>query len=148
MSDAEETVEEPSVRIEQNEARSMWPFLVAAGVIALVVLGIVIATLISPVEKNVTDKDLLSAPAGNFIKARSDTGKDDLSYACKGFDDNNSPLKIAADAGGPISFDRLTEPKIDGDKATAQVTVSAGGTQSTSTWHFTKENSRWLVCNA
>ncbi|MGW4243195.1 Rv0361 family membrane protein [Nocardia sp. NPDC004722] len=147
MSDAEETVEE-TVQFDQNETRSMWPFLVAAGLIAFVILGIVIATLVSPVEKNVTDTDRLSAPAGNFIKYRSDNGKYEPSLACKGFDESNSPLRIAVETGGPISFDALKDPVIDGDKATAQVTFSAGGAQTTSTWHFTKENSRWLVCSS
>ncbi|MEC3958606.1 hypothetical protein VMT65_36610 [Nocardia sp. CDC153] len=148
MSDAEETVEETSIPIEQNETRSMWPFLLAAGVIAAVILGIVIATLISPVEKNVTDRDRLSVAAGEFIKSRNDTGKFVPAVACKGFDENNSPLKIAGTSGTGITFDRLDDPVVDGDKATAQVTFSVDGAQSTSTWHFTKENSRWLVCGS
>ncbi|MVU80202.1 hypothetical protein GPX89_23520 [Nocardia sp. ET3-3] len=148
MSDAEETVEETSVPIDQDETRSMWPFLVAAGVIAAVILGIVIATLVSPVEKNVTDSDRLSVAAGNFIKSRSDTGKNDPALACKGFDENDNPLKLAIAAGGQIGFDKLTDAKVDGATATAEVTVTADGTQSTSTWHFTRENSRWLVCNS
>ncbi|APA95230.1 Rv0361 family membrane protein [Nocardia seriolae] len=148
MSDAEETVEETQIPIDQSEARSMWPFLLAAGIIAFVILGIVIATLVSPVEKNVTDSDRLSVAAGEFIKARSDTGKYDPTLACKGFDENNSPLKIAAGSGGSISFDKIADPVVEGDKATAQVTFSADGAQSTSTWHFTRENSRWLVCSA
>ncbi|WP_433563640.1 hypothetical protein ACQP1O_41085 [Nocardia sp. CA-151230] len=148
MSDAEETVGETSVPIDQNEARSMWPFLVAAGVIAVVILGIVIATLVSPVEKNVTDSDRLSVAAGNFIKSRSETGKYDPALSCKGFDENASPLKSAVAAGGTITFDKLADPAVDGEKATAQVTFTVAGAQSTSIWHFTRENSRWLVCNS
>ncbi|WP_040813915.1 Rv0361 family membrane protein [Nocardia concava] len=149
MSDAEETVEQQTpIPIDQNETRSMWPFLVAAGVIAVVILGIVIATLVSPVEKNVTDRDRLASAAVAFVQSRSDTGKYEPALACKGFDENNSPLKIAAATGGTISFDKLTDSAVDGDNATAQVTVSTGGAQSTSTWHFTRENSRWLVCNS
>ncbi|MFE3226716.1 hypothetical protein [Nocardia sp. NPDC059228] len=148
MSDAEETAGETSVPIDQNEARSMWPFLVAAGVIAVVILGIVIAALVSPVEKNVTDSDRLAVAAGNFIKFRSDNGKYDPALSCKGFDENASPLKSAAATGGTITFDKLDDPAVDGEKATAQVTFTVAGAQTTSTWHFTRENSRWLVCNS
>ncbi|MGV9667979.1 Rv0361 family membrane protein [Nocardia niigatensis] len=148
MSDVDETAEGPSVPIDQNEARTMWPFLVAASVIAVVILGIVIATLVSPVEKNVTDSDRLAVAAGNFINSRSDTGKYDPALSCKGFDENASPLKSVAASGGSISFDRLADPAVDGDKATAQVTFTAGGVQTTATWRFTRENSRWLVCNS
>ncbi|GAB0103588.1 hypothetical protein JMUB6875_25610 [Nocardia sp. JMUB6875] len=149
MSDAEETVEQQTpIPIDQNETRSMWPFLVAAGVIAVVILGIVIATLVSPVENNVTDRDRLAVAAGEFIKSRSETGKYVPAVACKGFDENNSPLKIAGSTGSSINFDKLGDPVVDGDKATAPVTYSVDGAQSTSTWHFVKENSRWLVCNS
>ncbi|MTE14864.1 Rv0361 family membrane protein [Nocardia aurantiaca] len=144
MSDVEET----PVRIDQDETRSMWPFLVAAGVIAVVILGIVIAALVSPVEKNVTDSDRLSVAAVNFIKSRSDAGKNDPALTCQGFDENASPLKIAAATGRSVTFDRLADPAVDGDKATAQVTVTVSGAQSTSTWHFSRENSRWVVCSA
>ncbi|MGW5111054.1 Rv0361 family membrane protein [Nocardia sp. NPDC004123] len=148
MSDAEETAGETSVPIDRNEARSMWPFLVAASVIAVVILGIVIATLVSPVEKNVTDSDRLAVAAGKFIEARSETGKYDPTLSCKGFDENASPLKDAAATGATITFDKLADPAIDGEKATAQVTFTVSGAQTTSTWHFTRENSRWLVCNS
>ncbi|MFD7843928.1 hypothetical protein ACFV4K_13475 [Nocardia sp. NPDC059764] len=144
MSDAEET----PIRIDQNETRSMWPFLVAAGIIAVVIMGIVIASVVSPVEKNVTDSDRLSLAATKFVMARNDSGKYDPMLSCKGFDENASPLKAATATGGSIAFDKLTDASVTGDQATAQVTFTVAGAPSTSTWHFAKENSRWLVCNS
>ncbi|MFE4459016.1 hypothetical protein ACFROC_16815 [Nocardia tengchongensis] len=144
MSDVEET----PVPIDQNETRSMWPFLVAAGIIAFVILGIVIATLISPVEKNVTESDRLALSATNFIMSRNDTGKYDPTLSCKGFDEKLSPLRAAVESGGTIAFSKLTDAAIDGDKATAQVSFTVAGAPSATPWHFSKENSRWLVCNS
>ncbi|WP_405486750.1 hypothetical protein [Nocardia sp. NBC_00511] len=143
MSDVEETPAE----IDQGDNRSMWPFLVAAGLIVFVVLGIVIATLVSPVEKNVTDSDRLSLVATRFIAVADGTDKSGESYACKDFDANRSPLRVAQATGRQITFDKLTDAAVDGDKATAQVSFTVDGLQSTSTWHFTRADSAWSVCN-
>lgn len=144
MSDAEET----PVRIDQDETRSMWPFLVAAGIIAVVILGIVIASVVSPVEKNVTDADRLTASADAFIRSREDTGKYDPRLQCAGFDEKLSPLRNAVETGGTIAFSKLTAAAVQGDTATAQVSFTVAGSPTTTPWHFTKENSRWLVCNS
>ncbi|MGW4352773.1 Rv0361 family membrane protein [Nocardia sp. NPDC004582] len=144
MSDAEET----PVRIDQNETRSMWPFLVAAGIIAVVILGIVVASVVSPVEKNVTDSDRLSAAADAFIRSRQDTGKYDPRLQCQAFDDKLSPLRIAVETGGTIAYSKLTDATVQGDAATAQVSFTVAGAPTTAPWHFAKENSRWLVCNS
>ena len=34
----------------------------------------------------------------------------------------------------------------DGQRATAEVTVSAGGTETSTTWVFTHVGEEWLVC--
>ncbi|MEV6770534.1 DUF4878 domain-containing protein [Nocardia sp. NPDC051030] len=144
MSDVEEKPE----RIDQGETRTMLPFLVAAGVIVLVVIGIVIAALVSPAEKNLTDSNRLAIAARNFTESGSGTDRFDKATACPGFDDKRSPLNIPDQTGQKFDLVKVTDTTIDGDKATAAVTVRADGRENTSTWHFTKTDNTWLVCNA
>ncbi|WP_330184444.1 hypothetical protein OHB26_13110 [Nocardia sp. NBC_01503] len=144
MSDADDQ----HIRIDQSSTRSLLPFLVAAGVLVLVIVGIVVAALVSPVEKNVTDSDRLNLAARKFLQSRSATGTLDDRVVCSGFDEARSPL-APAKAGDGTTFDfvNLTDPAVTGDKATAQVTSKVADRESTSTWHFTRDDSRWLVCN-
>lgn len=143
MSDAEQS----SVRIDQTETRSMWPFLVAAGIIVVVLLGIVIATVVSPAEKNVTETDRLAVAARNFAESRSGTADPDPSQACPGFDEKRSPLYFPDETGRTFVFSKLTDAVFDADKASARVTYTADGKAATGTWHFRKTGSTWLVCN-
>ncbi|MRH91908.1 hypothetical protein GFY24_31490 [Nocardia sp. SYP-A9097] len=137
------------LRIDQSSTRSLLPFLVAAGVLVLVVVGIVVAALVSPVEKNVTDSDRLALASRKFLQSRSATGTLDDRVVCSGFDEQRSPL-APAKAGDGTAFDfvKLADPTLNGDKATAQVTFKTGDRESTSTWHFTHSGSLWLVCDS
>ncbi|WP_327142645.1 Rv0361 family membrane protein [Nocardia sp. NBC_01327] len=141
-------VDDQAVPIDQDEARSMLPFLLAAGILVLVVIGIVIATLMSPAEKNLTDSGQLAVAARNFIQSRSDGGALDPAVVCKGFDDNRSPLKTAVEGGPKLDIVGLADSKIDGDHATAAVTFRADSHDTTATWNFTRADTTWLVCNS
>ncbi|GAB4589626.1 Rv0361 family membrane protein [Nocardia sp. IFM 10818] len=135
------------IKISQSETRSLWPFLLAAGVILVVIIGIVVAALVSPVEKNVTDRDRLAVAASAFTQSRSGTDVLDPNTVCQGFDENRSPLSNPRDEGVQFEFVRLDDPVITGDRATAQVTYRADGAERTATWTFTRSGSRWLVCD-
>ncbi|WP_084530022.1 Rv0361 family membrane protein [Nocardia crassostreae] len=135
------------IKISQSETRSLWPFLLAAAVILVVILGIVVAALVSPVEKNVTDRDRLAVAASAFTQSRSGTDVLDPTTVCQGFDENRSPLSNPRDEGVRFEFVGLDEPVVDGDRATARVTFKADGAEQTSTWKFSKSGSRWLVCD-
>ncbi|QLY30748.1 hypothetical protein [Nocardia huaxiensis] len=142
-------VDDQPVRIDQGETRTLLPFLVAAGVIVVVIIGIVIAALVSPVEKNVTDSDRLAVAASTFTQSRSGTDVLDPRTACPGFDQKRSPLQPpAGEQAATYEFVRLTDAQLNGDQATAQVTTRTDGVESTSTWHFSKTDNRWLVCNS
>ncbi|MFB7720269.1 MULTISPECIES: hypothetical protein [unclassified Nocardia] len=141
--------DDQQIPIDQSSARSLLPFLVAAGVLVLVIIGIVVAALVSPVEKNVTDSDRLDLASRKFLQSRSATGTLDPRVVCDGFSEERSPL-APAKAGDGTAFDfvKLTDPAVSGDKATAQVTFDTAGKESTSTWHFTRSGSLWLVCDS
>ncbi|MEU0543785.1 hypothetical protein [Nocardia sp. NPDC005978] len=141
--------EDQPERIDQRESRTMLPFLIAIGITVLVVIGIVASALLSPAEKNVTDKDRLGIAARNFIESRSGTDVLDPSTACPGFDEQRSPMRPAeGEKAGKSTIVRVTDTNIEGERATAQVTWRSDDRDSTSTWTFTKNDGAWLVCNS
>ncbi|MFI6871402.1 hypothetical protein [Nocardia sp. NPDC050406] len=141
--------DEKAVPIDQGETRSLLPFLLAAGIIALVVLGIVIAAVVSPAEKNVTDSDRLAVAARNFIGAQTAADPLNTRIVCAGFDDARSPLRTEHDDTPPtLEFVGLADPRVDGDRGAAAVTVRIDGKETTSTWNFTKADSGWVVCDS
>ncbi|WP_306365187.1 hypothetical protein [Nocardia sp. CC227C] len=148
---SENTADEEArpIPIDQTGTRSMLPFLAAAGIIALVVVGIVIAGLVSPAEKNVTDSDRLAVAARNLVGALAADDPLNGRIVCAGFDDDRSPVRIESDDAAPaLEFVRLTDARVDGDRATATVTVRLDGNESTSTWNFTRADDRWVVCDS
>src|SRR5438105_2639704 len=98
MSDPEPTPEVSPVD-QREPVRSAVPFIAAAAVAVLVVVGIVVAALLRPAEKNVTDSDRLASAVREFATAQggSDTARL-AATACTGFDQARSPL--GADAAG------------------------------------------------
>lgn len=137
------------IRIDQGETRSMLPFLVAAGIIALVVLGIVVAGIVSPAEKNVTDSDRLAVAARNFTDAQTAADPLNTRIVCEGFDDKRSPIKTEhGDSPPKLEFLALRDPQLNGDRGTATVTVKIDGKETTSTWNFTRSDLGWVVCNS
>lgn len=134
----------------EHEVRSIVPF-VAAGVIAVLVLaGILIAGVLSPAEKNVTEADKIAAAVRNYADAR---GRSDMvpppGTACPGFDEAASPL--AEQLGGPesstdIEVSALENPVVDGDRGRITVTTKVEGRVATATWTLAREGDRWLVC--
>ncbi|MFC8045167.1 hypothetical protein [Nocardia sp. NPDC057353] len=134
----------------EPEVRSIVPF-VAAGVVAVLVLvGIVLAGVLSPVEKNVTEADKMSAAVRNYADAR---GRTDAvpppGTACDGFDEAASPL--AEQLGGPetrteIEVGALANPVVEGDRGRITVTTRVNGREATATWTLTRDGDRWLVC--
>ncbi|MBF6241602.1 hypothetical protein IU474_31660 [Nocardia otitidiscaviarum] len=140
--------DEQPIPIDQTGTRSMLPFLAAAGIIALVVLGIVIAGLVSPAEKNVTDSDRLAVAARNLVGALAADDPLGDRIVCAGFDNDRSPVRIESEDAAPaLEFVRLTDARVDGDRATATVTVRLDGTENTSTWNFTRGGNGWVVCD-
>ncbi|WP_067654053.1 Rv0361 family membrane protein [Nocardia harenae] len=141
---------EPQPDAPEPEVRSIVPF-VAAGVLAVLVLvGIVIAGVLSPAEKNVTEADKLAAAVRNYADAR---GRSDTvpppGTACDGFDEAASPL--AEQLGGPetrteIEVAELADPVVQGDRGRITVTTRVDGRVATATWSLTRAGDRWLVC--
>ena len=126
----------------ERDLRTIVPFLVAAVAIVLVVVAIVVAELISPAAHNLTDADLIGTAAQNFVGASKagDISKD----SCAGFAADRSPL---AGVSGDAEVTRVQNVAVNGDHATADVTVSVNGADHTKTWNFRHGDQRWLVCD-
>ncbi|WP_278261807.1 hypothetical protein [Nocardia sp. AG03] len=141
--------EEPVV-VDQTDKRSVVPFVAAAVIAVLVLIGIVLGGVLSPAEKNVTEADRLAAAVTNYIDARSRSElRPPPGVACPGFDEEKSGLTERL--GGPKSavtidekgFDKAT---VNGDRAKIDATVRVGDAPSTGTWNLTRVDGTWLVC--
>lgn len=146
MSDAQTTAE--PAPIDQGEpVRSLVPFLAATVVAVLVVVGIVIAALVHPAEKNLTDADRIANAVHAFVDAQRGTDSAKRAgTACPGFVQARSPLGPDA-AGRDIEIDGLKDPRPDGNRATVTVTSKVDGKSATTVWNLTRPAGTWLVCD-
>lgn len=125
-----------------RDLRTIVPFLAAVGAIAVIVIGIVIAQLVSPAADNVTDADLISTSARDFAAAVAEGKQDRIDAAsCAEFSMDRAPLS------GSANVVRVENVKVDGDRGTADVTVETDGTETTTAWVFTRANEHWRVCD-
>ncbi|MGF6882250.1 type II secretory pathway pseudopilin PulG [Nocardia sp. GAS34] len=146
MSDAE-TTGEPTPIDQGEPVRSLVPFLAAAVLAVLVIVGIVIAALLHPAEKNLTDADRIANAVHAFVDAQR--GTDAAKRAgteCPGFEQARSPLGPDA-AGKDIAIDGLKDPHVDGNRATVTVSSKVDGKSATSVWNLTRPQGTWLVCD-
>ena len=130
-----------------GDNRSIVPFLLALGVIALIGIAIVVGGLLSPADKNVTESDRIKSAATNFVAAHNNNDAKALKLAtCPTFDDKRSPL---AGRDGKVVISKVDEAVVDGDRAKAKVTTGIDGKSDdkTTTWDFHREDSNWRVCD-
>ncbi|MFC4126217.1 Rv0361 family membrane protein [Nocardia rhizosphaerae] len=136
--------------VDQTDKRSIVPFVAAAVIAVIVLIGIVLGGVLSPAEKNVTVADRLAAAVTNYIDARSRSElRPPPGVACEGFDEVKSGLSERL--GGPDSevtidkkgFDKAT---VNGSRGKIDATVKVGDEPSTFTWNLTQVDDTWLVC--
>ncbi|MCX5041971.1 hypothetical protein OG921_02020 [Aldersonia sp. NBC_00410] len=125
-----------------QDPRTIVPFLAAVGAIAVIVIGIVVAQLVSPAADNVTETDLINTSARDFAAAVAGGKQDRIDAAsCAEFSMDRAPLS------GSATVVRVENVKVDGDHGTADVTVETDGAETTSAWVFTRANDHWRVCD-
>ncbi len=141
--------------------KNAWPFYVAAGVVALFVLGIVLSNISRPAEDRVSDDARVQYAINDFYTAMNaadydeyrdstcaaDLAKPDFPTRERFVEDN----KAVTEKNGPIEIPEITDLVVDGDRATAKVH-----------WHYEKssddkhvddtivvrENGEWKVCTS
>ncbi|KAF0969373.1 MULTISPECIES: Rv0361 family membrane protein [Gordonia] len=141
--------------------KNAWPFFVAAGVVALVVLGIVLSNISRPPEERVSDDALVQYAINDLYTAKN--GPDYAEYRANTCDaDLDKPgfpaeaqfvaeNQASLDQNGRIEIPEITDLVVDGDRATAKVH-----------WHYknksedkqvvettvVRENGEWKVCSS
>ncbi|MFE1595402.1 hypothetical protein [Nocardia sp. NPDC058705] len=150
MNEEQTGSDDQPVVVDQTDKRSIVPFVAAAVVAIIVLIGIVLGGLLSPAEKNVTEADRLAAAVTNYIDARSRSDlRPPTGVACEGFNEESSGL--SEQLGGPKStvtidgkgFENAT---VNGDRAKIDATVVVNGNPATTNWKLTRADGAWLVC--
>lgn len=150
MNDETTGSDDQPIVVDQTDKRSIVPFVAAAVVAVIVLIGIVLGGVLSPAEKNVTQADRLAAAVTNYVDARSRSElRPPPGVACPGFDEEESGL--GERLGGPestVAIDRkgFANPTVNGDRAKVDATVQIDGESATSTWTLTRVDGNWLVC--
>ncbi|WP_280262657.1 hypothetical protein [Nocardia wallacei] len=144
----DDTPEDASAIDQRETTRSVIPFVAAAVVAVLVIAAIVALAVARPAEKNVTDSDRIAVAVRNFATAQADSdAARRATTACPGFDERHSPLGPEA-LGKQVEIGKVADTRIDGDRATAAVTSTIDGRESTATWNLARTDGTWLVCGA
>ncbi|MFD3596646.1 hypothetical protein ACFWU5_28340 [Nocardia sp. NPDC058640] len=151
MNEEQTGSEDQPIVVDQTDKRSIVPFVAAAVVAIIVLIGIVLGGLLSPAEKNVTEADRLAAAVTNYIDARSRSDlRPPTGVACEGFDEEASGL--SEQLGGPkstvtIDGKGFTNATVNGDRAKIDATVVVDGNPKSTAWKLTRGDGAWLVCS-
>ncbi|WP_328389143.1 Rv0361 family membrane protein [Nocardia sp. NBC_00416] len=134
-----------------EDPRTIWPFIVAAVIVALILGGVLIAGLVSPVEKNVTDSDRIAGAVRDFAQVSNRYGVEPPREAvCPGFVPARSPLAgqlKPGETGKDIEITKFGPVDINGDTATIEVTSRVEGEEKTAAWWLFLSDGDWQVCN-
>ncbi|WP_305092641.1 hypothetical protein [Prescottella sp. R16] len=140
MTDQPEPAEDPS-------RTTATPFLLAVSIVVIVMIGMVLAAIISPADEQLTETDRLTASVSDFVRAHNND--DDEAVArmlCDTFAEDRSPI---AGRDGEIEIVEVANARVVGHEATADVRIDApdGKGETTESWQFVRGDNRWLVCN-
>lgn len=137
-----------------------WPFILAVGIVVVLLAGIFLAARFAPAEDNVTQEQLLTDSITEFVDAqnagdadalRSSTCQDQLSELISGTDADYTRDRAAdVDENGKIVVDGApSDYEINGDRGVVTVPTKLEKTGSTASekWKFVRVDDKWLVCN-
>lgn len=137
-----------------------WPFILAVGIVVVVLAGIFLAARFAPAEDNVTQAQLLTDSIDDFVSAQNDgdaellrstTCQDQLAQLIPGSDaDYASARADDVDENGKLVVDGApTDYEVNGDRGmvTVPTKLEKIGATSSETWKFVRVDEKWLVCN-
>ncbi|HEY5858598.1 MAG TPA: hypothetical protein VIW24_32400 [Aldersonia sp.] len=126
---------------DSGDQRTATPLLAA---LAVVVVVIAIVFLVRLTSDGDSDSNRIATAATDFVAAHNaqDSAAMDR-LTCSEVAPEQSPL---AQQDGALELVRVAGVQGDGQRATADVTVSSGGVESTTAWVFTQVGQEWLVC--
>lgn len=147
---------------EAGERRppNAWPFLLAVGIVGVVLAGIFLAARFAPAEDNVTQAQLLTDSITEFVAAQNDGDADKLrSTTCDeqvarlitGSDADYEAARVAdVEANGKTVIDGAPKDyEINGDRGvvTVPTKLEKSGDTASEVWKFVRVDEKWLVCN-
>ncbi|MEH6796807.1 MAG: hypothetical protein V7694_22015 [Rhodococcus sp. (in: high G+C Gram-positive bacteria)] len=143
-----------------QRAPTAWPFIIAVGIVVVLLVGIFAASKFAPAEDNVTQAQLLTDSLDGFLEAQN-TGDADLLRRNTCFDQverliPGDDAQYRTDRAGEV--ERNGETSIDGVPSEYQVNGDRGmvtvplkeeksGVQTDDVWNFVRVDDKWLVCN-
>ncbi|PXW35520.1 UNVERIFIED_CONTAM: hypothetical protein DES50_101466 [Williamsia faeni] len=141
-----------------DERRTLWPFLVAAAIMVLVLVAIVLMQVLRPAEDRMTDQARVTHAVNDYY-----TAQNAINYAsyravfCSAKLDSadfptqeefTSENRDARDADGKIEVSNISETVVNGDRATANVHWYREHKSETKITPIVlvNENGNWKVC--
>ncbi|WP_027494279.1 hypothetical protein [Rhodococcus sp. JG-3] len=137
-----------------------WPFIIAAGIVVVLLVGIFAASKFAPAEDNVTQAQLLTDAVDGFLEAqntgdadllRANTCADQVERLIPGDDAQYRTDRAGeVDRNGETSIDGVpTGYEVNGDRGVVTVPLKEekSGAQTDDKWKFVRVNDTWLVCN-
>lgn len=158
--EAQNNASDPATGSDERNPSSMWPFLLAAGLVVALLAWIVLASIFSPAEKNVTQAQLLTDSITDFVDAqntgdaaalRASTCPSQVAQLVPGSDAEYSAER-ASEIGknGKIVVDGVpSDYDINGDRGvvTVPTKLEKSGETANDQWKFVRVDEKWLVCN-
>ncbi|BAH50201.1 Rv0361 family membrane protein [Rhodococcus opacus] len=123
------------------------PFIAAVTVIVVILVAIVVSSMLSPADENVTEADRINRSVADFIQAHNHDDADlQKTLVCPSWSDDRDVLRGRE---GDVTLQGVESSEVNGDRARAEVRVSAddGKGETTDTWQLTRDGDTWVVCN-
>ncbi|WP_072691303.1 Rv0361 family membrane protein [Rhodococcus marinonascens] len=123
------------------------PFIAAAAIIVVVLVGIIVSSWLSPADQNVTEADRINRSVADFIQTHNHGDADlQATLVCTSWSDERSVL---AGREGEITLQQVESSEVNGDRARAVVRISADDAEgeTTDTWQLTRADGNWLICD-
>lgn len=120
------------------------PLIAAVSVVVVVgaIIGVLSAT--SSPEENLSEGQRVGGLMVEYIEAaRSDDAAAVAALQCTGIE--NAPL---SDDDGTAELNNITEIRVNGDEAEADLEVTIGGSEANVTWNAVREGDEWRVCSS
>lgn len=131
----------PGERISQEDTRAIWPFMLAVGIVGVILAAIIFASLNS---SPVPEGDRVVQAVQAFVAAHNVNDPARIKATeCPGFDEQHSPL---AGQKGRIGLTDTGAVTINGTAATIDVTTKGDGPAVKASWRLVNTQDGWKVC--
>ncbi|MEE2034760.1 Rv0361 family membrane protein [Rhodococcus chondri] len=129
---------------DRRDIGSIGPFLGAVAVIVILIVGVVLAQVLSPAGDVLDDDERINRAVADYVRAHNEDDTAVLDrLRCESLPAEEAPL---AEVDGDVEFDGTGEVSIDGDRGTVEVRTVVDGTRGAETWQVTRVGDVWRIC--